>query len=81
MERNWNEVVVKVIIVILLLAISFTNFLLFHALAEFVSATIALLVFIVSYHSKKYIDHPVMNTLGIPMLFIAVIDVLHLLTY
>ncbi len=57
------------------------NFLLFHAYAEGFSIVIAVLMFVIVWNSKNYIDNNYLYFIGISYLFTANIDFLHVLGY
>jgi hypothetical protein len=57
------------------------SYLLFHSLAELFAIVVAACVFMVIWNSRRLIENQYLLFLGIGSLFIAVIDLLHLLTY
>ncbi len=57
------------------------NFLLFHTIAEFASVAVAFSVFILVWDTKRINPNPNMLILGVGYLFVALIDLLHLLSY
>ena len=57
------------------------NFLLFHAYAEGFTIIIASLMFVITWHARKYIDNYYLHFIGLSYLFIANIDFLHVLGY
>lgn len=57
------------------------NFLLFHAYAEGFTIVIASLMFVITWHARKYIDNYYLHFIGLSYLFIANIDFLHVLGY
>jgi len=60
---------------------TFVNYLLFHALAEGFSIVVASTIFVIAWNSKKYIRNPYLLFVGIAYLFIALLDMLHTLSY
>jgi len=57
------------------------NYLLFHSIAEIFSIVIAFGVFTIAWSSRKKIDNMYILFIGIAYLFIALLDVLHTLSY
>ncbi len=57
------------------------NYLLFHSLAEIFSIIVAFSIFVIAWNSKKYIRNPYLLFIGIAYLFIALLDLLHTLSY
>lgn len=57
------------------------NFLLFHAYAEGFSIVIAVLMFVITWNARRYIDNQYLHFIGLGYLFIANIDFLHILGY
>lgn len=66
---------------LLLLYLLTQNFLLFHAYAEGFTIVIASLMFVITWHARKYIDNYYLHFIGLSYLFIANIDFLHVLGY
>lgn len=69
---------------LILFGISLTrlySFLLFHSLAELFSIVIAFGIFIVAWHSRRFLDNSYLLFLGIAYLFIAAIDTVHTFAY
>lgn len=60
---------------------TFVNYLLFHSLAEGFSIVVGASIFIIAWNSKKYIHNYYLLFIGIAYLFIALIDMLHTLSY
>lgn len=57
------------------------NFLLFHAYAEGFSIVIAVLMFVLTWNARRYIDNQYLHFIGLAYLFVANIDFLHVLGY
>ncbi len=57
------------------------NFLLFHTLAELFSIVVAFGIFALAWNSKRFIDNNYLLVIGIAYLFVAIIDLLHTLSY
>ncbi len=58
-----------------------SSYLLFHSLAELFTITVAACIFMMVWNSRRLIENQYLLFLGIASLFIAAIDLLHLLTY
>lgn len=74
----------NIIIVSVLVGLYFTtfvNYLLFHSLSEIFSIVVAISFFMITWNSKKYIKNQYLLFIGITYLFIAFIDLLHMLSY
>jgi PAS domain S-box-containing protein len=73
------------ILAVAMLAVSMTivrsNFLLFHALAEIFSITVAWAVFFLVWNARRFIRNEALVLLGIAFFFIGLIDLLHTLAY
>jgi hypothetical protein len=57
------------------------NYLVFHSLAEIFSIVIAFSIFVIAWNSQKYSRNPYLLFIGIAYLFIALLDLLHTLSY
>jgi hypothetical protein len=60
---------------------TFTNYLLFHSLAEIFSIVVAFSFFTITWTSRNYIKNQYLLFIGIGYLFIAFLDLLHTLAY
>lgn len=54
---------------------------LFHGLAEFFSAVVAAAVFVIAWNARRYFANDYVLSLGIALLFVALVDLLHTLAY
>ena len=61
--------------------ISLYNYLLFHALAELFSITVAIAVFLLVWNTRRFMDNDFFFYLGISYLFVSFIDLLHMLAF
>jgi Membrane-associated sensor domain len=71
-------------LLIMLIGLYFTtrvNYLLFHSLSEIFSIIVAFSIFVIAWNSKKYISNPYLLFIGIAYLFVAVLDLMHTLSY
>ncbi len=64
-----------------LYALSRFNYLLFHGIAELFSVVIACTIFIFFWNTREYHDTDMLALLGIPYLFVSLIDMFHTLAY
>ena len=76
-----TEIVILVVGLFFVYLTSYYRYLLFHSIAELFSIIIAGGVFLVGWNSRKYIKASFFLNLGISSLFIAVIDLIHTLSY
>lgn len=80
-ENKVNYIVGCVIVVGGLFIAKMDNYLLFHSLAELFSIIIAMTLFLIMWNSKKYMVNKVLVFISIGYLFIAILDLLHTLSY
>lgn len=81
-KENPVNYIIGVVIVITGLYLSERfNYLLFHSLAELFSIVIAVTLFLIMWNSKKYMANKMLVFIGIGYLFIAILDLLHTLSY
>lgn len=69
------------VLFLILYWISTFNYLLFHSLAEFFSALVAVGVFIVAWNSQRFLTTGYLVFLGVAHLYVALIDLVHTLAY
>lgn len=84
MENTRDPVAYIVGVVIVIVGLFITervNYLLFHSLAELFSIIIAITLFLIMWNSKKYMVNKVLVFISSGYLFIAIIDLLHTLSY
>lgn len=83
-EKQLQVVINYSVILAALIGLYFTtwvNYLLFHSLAEIFCIVVAFSIFVIAWNSKKYIRNPYLLFVGIAYLFIALLDLLHTLSY
>lgn len=80
-ENPVNYIVGSVIVIAGLFFAKRFNYLLFHSLAELFSIIIAVTLFLIMWNSKRYMENKVLVFISIAYLFIAIIDLLHTLSY
>jgi PAS domain S-box-containing protein len=64
-----------------LFIMGFSNYLLFHSVAEIFSIVIACAIFMLAWNARRFLDNNYLLFLGISFLFVAGLDVLHTLAY
>ena len=64
-----------------LITISFSHFLAFHTLAELFSVGVAIMMFVVVWHTYQFSKNHFLMFLGLGYLWIGVLDVIHTLLY
>ncbi|HVN56202.1 MAG TPA: MASE3 domain-containing protein [Anaerolineaceae bacterium] len=64
-----------------LYALSRADFPLFHTLVELFFIIIAVSIFIVTWNARPFLDNPALLFIGIAYLFVAMLDLLHVLEY
>jgi len=79
--KKYNSVFFSVLILTGIYLTSHYSFLLFHSLAELFSIVIAFGIFMVAWHSRRFIDNNYLLFLGIAYLFVGAIDAVHTLAY
>src|SRR5665647_1490630 len=80
-ENPTAYIVGAVIVIVGLFIIERFNYLLFHSLAELFSIIIAITLFLIMWNSQKYMVNKALVFISIGYLFIAIIDLLHTLSY
>jgi len=78
----WFVLALAVAVLVLLLWIrAMGHFLLLHALVELFSIAVAAGIFMIAWNSRRYFDNGYLLFLGIGYLFVAVLDLVHMLAY
>ena len=80
-RRDSLEYLILIIGLFLTYLASLYSFLLFHSIIEVFSIVIAGGVFLIGWHSRKYMNSSFFLVLGVSFLFISVIDLVHTLAY
>ena len=70
-----------VVIIAVLFAIQRWDYLLFHNIAETLSILVAFSVFLFAWNARQYLENDFFLFLGITLLFVAIIDFVHMLAY
>ena len=76
-----NDYTILIVILFLTYLTSLYSYLLFHSIIEIISIVISGGIFIVGWHSRKYMNSSFFLVVGISFLFISIIDLLHTLAY
>jgi putative nucleotidyltransferase with HDIG domain len=76
-----TNALIGLIIAALLILISRNYYLLFHTLAELISVVIAAALFILVWNTRNFFENQYLIVIGIAYFFIAILDVVHLLTF
>ena len=76
-----TDITLWTLIIVFLYWISTINYLLFHSFVEIFSISIAFVVFILTWNSRKYLKSNYLILLGIAYLFIGILDLFHTLSY
>ena len=80
-HRDLIEYIILIVGLFLTYFVSLSNFLLFHSIIEVISIVISGGIFLIGWHSRKYMDSSFLLILGISFLFISAIDLIHTLAY
>jgi len=80
-RRDSIEYIVLLVGLFLTYLASLYSFLLFHSIIEIFSVVISGGVFLIGWHSRKYMNSSFFLILGVSFLFISVIDLIHTLAY
>ena len=76
-----SAVLIPSALALILIAISFFNFLLFHTLAEFFAISIAILMCVVAWHMYPFTRNNYLMYIGGGYFWIGILDLLHTLSY
>ncbi len=79
--RNPRSMMIGLLLVVGLYLTSLYHYLLFHGISELFSIVIACAFFMIAWNSRDLAEDPYLVYLGIAYLFIAVLDLLHTLSY
>jgi len=78
---DWRVWIVPIALSIVLILVSFSNYLLFHTLAEFFTIIVGVLMFVVAVYTHSLSRENFLMYLGIGYFWIAVLDMVHTLLY
>lgn len=80
-SKTINYSILMVLLVFVSYYLSLNNYLLFHSIAELFSILIAGTMFIIAWNTRRLSHNNYLLFLGVGYLFIAIIDLLHTLSY
>ena len=81
MLKRYLSLLLGISVLIGLYLASLYSYLLFHSIAEIFCVVIALVIFVITWNSKQFIDNNYLLFLGIAFLFFGILDLFHLLAY
>lgn len=81
LTSKYNGLAQLAVIILSVYLTSFYSYLLFHTLAELISVIIALVIFVVTWNARRYLENNYFLFLGIAFLFFGFVDLLHTLAY
>ncbi len=80
-KREYLTFIFATVIFAFLYFLSLYSYLLYHSLAEIFSIVIATGIFMVAWNSRKFMDNNYFLFIGIAFLFVAFVDLIHILAY
>ncbi len=80
-RSNYGVLIIGIMVLASLYIISRYSYLLYHSFAEIFSITIASGIFMVAWNSRKFLDNNYLLFIGIAYIFIAFLDLIHMLAY
>ena len=80
-KGNYKYYIIGILILVVIGASSFINFLFYHTIAELFSVIIACSIFIIAFNTRQISDNNYLLFLGIAYLFVGMIDLMHTLSY
>ncbi|GAI15588.1 unnamed protein product, partial [marine sediment metagenome] len=78
-HKDYVELVVMVLLV--LYFTSLNSYLLFHSLAEIFTVVVACGIFVLTWHSRRFLENNYLVFIGLAYLFIGSLDLAHTLAY
>jgi len=78
---NWHVWFVPIVLSIVLIVVSFFNYLLFHTLAEFFAIIVGVLMFVVAVYTHSLSRESFLMYLGIGYFWVAILDIIHTILY
>ncbi len=79
--RKYAEVLFVVVVLFVLYLASFYSYLLFHSLVELFSVVVACGIFVLVWHSRRFLENNYLLFIGIAYLFVGSLDLVHTLAY
>jgi len=80
-RRDLIEYIILMVGLLLTYLVSLYSFLLFHSIIEIISIVISGGIFLIGWHSRKYMNSSFFLVLGVSFLFISIVDLIHTLAY
>ncbi|MEE9543870.1 MAG: MASE3 domain-containing protein, partial [Thermodesulfobacteriota bacterium] len=80
-KNNYRPILIGISVLLGLWVISSYSFLLFHSIAEIFSIVVACSLFMFAWNSRQFMKNDYFIFIGIAYLFIAFLDLAHLLSY
>jgi hypothetical protein len=80
-HQNWRTVLVPAALIFSLIIIASENFILFHTIAELFTVGIAVLMFVVVWHTYPFSRNNFLMFLGIGYFWVGMLDLYHTLVY
>jgi len=80
-KKHIYYLIFSLLMIILLYMSSYIHYLLFHTLVEIVPIIIAMVMFVITINTMKYMQNKYLVFIGITYFFIAILDLFHTLTF
>lgn len=79
--RKYGEILLVVMVLLVLYFTSLNSYLLFHSLAEIFTVVVAWGIFVLTWHSRRFLENNYLVFIGLAYLFIGSLDLAHTLAY
>ncbi|GAH86747.1 unnamed protein product, partial [marine sediment metagenome] len=79
--RKYGEILLVVMVLLVLYFTSLNSYLLFHSLAEIFTVVVACGIFVLTWHSRRFLENNYLVFIGLAYLFIGSLDLAHTLAY
>ncbi|SFM92112.1 MASE3 domain-containing protein [Methanolobus profundi] len=79
--NRYSETIFIFFILVCLYFVSLKSFLLFHSIVEIASVVVISAVFLITWNSRHYLKNSYLLFLGVSLLFVAGIDLIHVMSY
>ena len=80
-KKTILEIIILTLVLIFQILLSSYNYLIFHAITELFSITIACMIFVITWNARNEIDNRFLLIFGSSSLFIGFLDLIHTLAY
>jgi len=81
LRKNRGEMVTGLVLLMALVLISQHSYVLFHSLIELFTVVVATGIFVITWNARGFLNNNYLVLVGIASLFVAVLDLLHMLAY